>query len=279
MNIILTTCKRTEQIESYGHFLLLGRFGLGGGKKLKRLWIVTLILCVLLMIAYPFRWEKGPTQTEAGLKIIHLRDRWTGQNWITVYGTKTKDGRTQQIGIQEQTFYSGEQFPHFSLPQINKEVDKLLTSPVGQKKKESLQSKIDDAKQEKLIHSKGHTDYVRLYEKVAQQFELEYPPRDGLYANLNRDLERREYALSRIPKDLVESNNSWQAADRKVKQLTKQINDLPNWAKVEAEKSLTKKANRNRNLAAWVWAGLTSITFITTFLLFFRERKSTIPIE
>jgi len=61
-------------------------------QKMKPLGIVNLVLGmisiaffvlgVLLLSVYPLRWEKGSVQTEGGLKIIHLQDRWTGQGWL-----------------------------------------------------------------------------------------------------------------------------------------------------------------------------------------------------
>lgn len=72
------------------------------------------MICLLLPIAWPFRWEKGPTQTIDSLKIIHFRDRWTGQQWIRLYG------------VGSEGFFSGEQRPHFSGESIKQTERKIL---------------------------------------------------------------------------------------------------------------------------------------------------------
>lgn len=84
---------------------------------MKRKWIIPLALCLLLLIAWFFRWERGPTQTDEKLKILHLRDRWTGQAWVALYGE-------DRYG-----FYSGDKFPIISTQQLEERKAQILPKP------------------------------------------------------------------------------------------------------------------------------------------------------
>jgi len=51
---------------------------------------ISLAICVLLLVALPFRWEKGPQQTISKNKstkctVIYKTDRWTGDQWVKIY--------------------------------------------------------------------------------------------------------------------------------------------------------------------------------------------------
>ncbi len=79
------------------------------------------VLLVALLAAWPLRWERGPTMTIPGdpkfsflgsseeQRVVHLKDRWTGQAWITVYtpssvdtGPLIEDDVPQYITVQSQ---------------------------------------------------------------------------------------------------------------------------------------------------------------------------------
>jgi len=54
---------------------------------MKRPWIVPLVFLVVLLAAWPLRWEKSTElvlQREAAC-LQYMRDRWTGCNWVRVY--------------------------------------------------------------------------------------------------------------------------------------------------------------------------------------------------
>lgn len=64
--------------------------------KMKTPWWVPTIICLALLIAWPFRWEKGPEHLlnyqrslyavpEGPVGKQYVRDRWTGDWWQIVY--------------------------------------------------------------------------------------------------------------------------------------------------------------------------------------------------
>ncbi|AVX40774.1 hypothetical protein CTH_10010 (plasmid) [Carboxydocella thermautotrophica] len=57
---------------------------------MKKPWIIPALISLLLLLAWPFRWEKGPTQTTPQYAIVYLKDRWTGQEWIKIYSPTKK---------------------------------------------------------------------------------------------------------------------------------------------------------------------------------------------
>lgn len=85
---------------------------------MRRKWIIPLVLWALLLVAWFFRWEQGPT-TQLGndLKIVHTKDRWTGQAWIVVYGNEGSK------------MYSGEMIPVISTQQLEKRKAQILPNP------------------------------------------------------------------------------------------------------------------------------------------------------
>lgn len=46
-----------------------------------RPWIISLVVCVLLLAAWPLRWENHESARDGMLVEIHVRDRWIGQWW------------------------------------------------------------------------------------------------------------------------------------------------------------------------------------------------------
>jgi len=81
---------------------------------MKRIWIISLVIFFLLLLAWSFRWEKGPEQSLSNLKWIHMRDRWTGQAWIALYG------------VADENVFSGEMKPIPSQTDIVNEKDNIL---------------------------------------------------------------------------------------------------------------------------------------------------------
>ncbi|KUK10377.1 MAG: Uncharacterized protein XD50_1348 [Clostridia bacterium 41_269] len=218
-----------------------------------------------MLAAWPFRWEKGPTQTVHGsdedLKIVHLRDRWTGQNWLVYYGWHGEE------------VYSGETYPHLNEEVIAKEASLILKSPEGRKKKQDLEAKLAEAKEEKKKHSYGHTQYLRLAEQLKAKLESPYDDPWLTATDPVWQMEAEQIVRPSIPPELVKECDAWRNANRRVKKLTEQINKLPEWAQKEAKKRLTQEAYRKRNIATGIWAGLVGISLLTSVYLFVREKR------
>ena len=48
-------------------------------------WIVPLIILIILLGAYGFRWEQGETITKNNTKTVFYKDRWLAQQWHKYY--------------------------------------------------------------------------------------------------------------------------------------------------------------------------------------------------
>lgn len=116
---------------------------------MQRKWIIPLALCLLLLIAWFFRWERGPTQTDKSLKIIHSKDRWTGQPWVSFYGN------------MEGSFYSGEMKPIISPQRIDERKSEILAGQEIEHRREELEQVIAHNEKQKNIYATGHNEYER----------------------------------------------------------------------------------------------------------------------
>lgn len=106
---------------------------------MKRVWIIPAVICLLLLAAWPLRWEKGPVQSDSKAKIIHMRDRWTGQSWVALYGVV--DGQ----------LLSGEMRPVPPQADIAKRKEQILASPEEVQKRQELEKKLAEY-EEKVKH-------------------------------------------------------------------------------------------------------------------------------
>lgn len=249
-------------------------------------WIIPVIVCLLLLAAWPFRWEKGPTQSFSGAKIVHLKDRWVEQRWIALYGN-FDDG-----------FYSGEARPHFSKNEIMSRAKKVLLEPEGLKKKALIETQLQDAKKKKAELTNGHNQYIELKKLLEARFALQHPkPRpvptyrtyNSAYEEALAEMEawgdelaeenewlaaRNKYVKSKIPAGLYGQYWAWQDQGELISKLNKDLKSLQAWAKKEAEKKLSNEAYRNRNLATNIWIISTAITTLSFIPIFLWGRKN-----
>lgn len=112
---------------------------------MKRAWIIPIAICLLSSAAWPFRWEKGPTQSYRMSTVVHMRDRWTGQEWIASYER-----------------YSSSIFPVFSEEDIEEKKEQI---PEERQKKQDLEKKLAACEQDMKIHQEGHNEYIRIVSK------------------------------------------------------------------------------------------------------------------
>lgn len=52
----------------------------------KRIPVIGIIIFILLIGAWVFRWDYKITQTIDNVKLMHKVDRWTGDHWYELYG-------------------------------------------------------------------------------------------------------------------------------------------------------------------------------------------------
>jgi len=229
---------------------------------MKRLRIILLVFCALLLIVWPLRWEKGPTQTEKGLKIIHLRDRWNDQRWTEFYG---EDG---------DKFYSGERVPYISEKRIIKLSNIILTT-IGEKRKHELEKQLEEAIQKKLQHDQGYKQYLQLEEQLKKDFQSQHLPKGPfgkLFYEFDYGLEQQHYVRSKMPQKLIKAYDAWQEASRTVLSLNRQINRPSDWAREEAKKGLIQQAYRDKDVATAIWAAFVGLSFIGAVVLHIWER-------
>jgi RNA processing factor Prp31 len=212
---------------------------------------------------------------------------------------------------------SGEERPILAKAKIAARQENILNGPQGEKRRERLEARIQEAQQEKERHSAGHTQYLRLEKQLRQDFERhferQYPspkpssePRLSAYPTsyeqhleqaskrlrefhqaLERETTKRrkweEYLYSKMPPELIKECEAWRAADRLIPKLYEEVERLPEWARNEAERQLTREAYRNRKIATNVWFILTGTAFMLTVAFFisgywrFPKSESTLP--
>lgn len=51
---------------------------------MKKAWVIPAVVCLALLLAWPFRWDRGPIQNNT---VRHLHDRWTGDDWVYKYSS------------------------------------------------------------------------------------------------------------------------------------------------------------------------------------------------
>ncbi|NLO89492.1 MAG: hypothetical protein GX088_04090 [Clostridia bacterium] len=245
---------------------------------MKRVWLLPVVLGLLLLVAWHFRWEKGPIQTDENLKNVHLRDRWTGQNWIVLYGWL--DGKE----------YSGEAYPHLNEDVIAREASLILKSPEGKKKKQDLEAKLAEAEEEKKKHSEGHTQYLRIEKQLRAELEPLYydtakeTAEDDPFLRALQEIEEwgnkpaKEFEItqivrSKMPSELVKECDAWRDANQRVKKLNEQINKLPEWAQEKAKEQFTQEAYAKRSIVTGIWVSLVGISLLTSVCLAVREKR------
>ncbi|HBQ28935.1 MAG TPA: hypothetical protein DD719_06030 [Desulfotomaculum sp.] len=205
---------------------------------MKKTWLVFAVVCVVLLLAWPFRWEKGPVLTHESEKVFHTKDRWTGQRWATTYFLR---------GNVVENLY--------------------LESWVVAKRTEQVKQK----------YAQGHTEYLRMWKKLSAEFERQNPiPTLETIKPEPTEQMRREIHYVPIPgwksvEDIVTEQMRLEIHGKRMSQWletrdnyisSKMPADLAeacsNWRRAEstAERELTRKAYFIRNLATGIWSML-----------------------
>lgn len=223
---------------------------------MQRKWIIPLALCLLLLIAWFFRWERGPTQTDKSLKIIHSKDRWTGQAWITVYGKG--DGR----------LYSGDEFPVLSLNEVEYRKSQILSSPGEAQKKQELEKGLVEAEQTMKEHDWGRAKYLE-YADILYQRANPSPYKIGLPSTFgNKRYKEYEYG---IPQNFINDQQIWLDAMHVKWETNAKLYEQIKQAGEQADSELKTWARQLRTIATGVWGGLLAVAAVATIFLYRRE--------
>jgi hypothetical protein len=93
---------------------------------MRKRWIVSLAILIILILAFVFRWDYGPTTTHnnGAIKVQHKVDRWTGRSWEVVNG------------YCEYGAYSNYEIPHIK-------TGKRLSTESGQKECQKRKEQCD----------------------------------------------------------------------------------------------------------------------------------------
>ncbi|NLM36536.1 MAG: hypothetical protein GX202_00220 [Firmicutes bacterium] len=113
---------------------------------MKKLWLFPMTFFLLILLAGYLRWEKGPLQTAGAYQVQHLKDQWTGQRWVILYG-----GWAEESGDPDHRpypLYSGEWLPYFSRAELDLRLEEILNRPEYQGKRQLLQERIKELETE-----------------------------------------------------------------------------------------------------------------------------------
>lgn len=284
----------------------------------KKIWVIPLVLLILFSLAGAFRWDKEPVQSfEKSLKVQALKDKWTGQTWVELHGTlpnenyhfwsytwlyanerdywNNKKAQPWQkilhgININPNTndYMSGQAFPYFTDGIIKSAANDLKKTHVGIEKRNELKKEILQLEKNKQSYSKGHTQYIVLYEslnndpelirEVTESYDIDNEPwgfkslmvEAGLPIKPSPDVIR-----SHIPTTIVTDYYEWRKTDQQIKKLDYQISNIQLWYKAEALKQLTNKAVFTRIIVTITWIVLIVLSFIMALALFFKSGRYT----
>jgi hypothetical protein len=278
----------------------------------KKTSIIPLLVLLLLITAGVFRWDKETTQVfDKSLKVQILEDRWTGQTWVKLHGSLPENrfyswsyawlfadernfwdrGRNQSwhnilrgINIKPDStaYYTGETYPYFPTDTVNINAKSIQNSEAHMDKLNELKQRMEKADEDKLSHSKGHTEYIRLYESLKNDQDI---AKDRYNKGLMKGLEKlvfewgepvinsSEVVRSLIPRDIAYEYDQWQKADKQIQKINYQISNIGYWDKSEAIKQLTNKANNIRLIATIVWIVLMVSSLVTLIIMFISSTK------
>ncbi|HHW11465.1 MAG TPA: hypothetical protein GXX33_00475 [Firmicutes bacterium] len=109
---------------------------------MKKLWLFPMIFFLLILLAGYLRWEKGPLQQVGAYQVQHLKDQWTGQRWVILYGGLAEE--SSDPDHRPYPLYSGEWLPYFSREELDLRLEEVLNRPEYQGKRQILQQRIKD---------------------------------------------------------------------------------------------------------------------------------------
>ncbi len=227
---------------------------------MKLSWAIPAAVCILLMTAWPFRWEKGPVQSEAEGKIVHMRDRWTGQAWVALYGVI--DGQ----------LLSGEMRPIPSQADIAGRKGQILARPEQVQKKQELEKQLAEYQRIMDTYEEEHERYYWFAEQEAKRRgEPYFSLGISLLATVGSRCEEYENA---IPQEIIKAQMAWLDARRQVDACKSELYKLERQAETVAEAELKYLAWQKRNIATGVWGGLVALSALIAGTLFIRDLRS-----
>lgn len=225
---------------------------------MQRKWLIPFAVCILLILVCFFRWEQGPTQTEKDLKVVHFRDRWTGQAWVKIYG---KSG---------EKFYSGEMAPIISPNELEHRKAQILASPEESQKKQELEKRLAEAEQTMKQHDWGHAKYL----EIATELRKREREKENIFFFLPLfDEERLEKFEKEIPQRFIEEHLAWIDAIKDQRKTKQELYNQLKQVELRADSELKTWAWQERKIATGIWVGLLIVSILSTIYLLKRVPK------
>lgn len=214
---------------------------------MRKLWIFPLIFLLLLLGAGVFRWEQGPIQTQGDLQLVHTRDRWTGQSWITFFGGFEEEKANASFPYP---LYSGERVPHLSAEVSKEKIEEVVARPENQAKVKAIEEKIREEERIRETNRERHDLYLEMLEK-------------------NSDSKRN----TNMDEGLSAAYLAWKEAEEAIHEYTWQLNLLYTEFEKEMLEECRQDAKKREQIALIIWIVLLILLFIVAVHYFLDEVK------
>ncbi|MGB9663213.1 MAG: hypothetical protein ACPL5F_14590 [Moorellaceae bacterium] len=163
-------------------------------------------------------------------EVHHLRDRWTGQAWMVIYG----------LDPEKKEWYSGERILVPPRAEVGKRIEQVLERSGQKARRDALISQIAECNRTKSI-----------YEEAQRQYEVA--------TRVGKPLSQAQ----------IESYRIWKEANAKSELLAAELADLERKAEETVISELTPPARQKEKLATVVWGGLVVISAVAACVMYF----------
>lgn len=162
---------------------------------MKKLWLFPMIFFILILLAGGFRWGKGPLQNAGDYQVMHMKDHWTGQRWIILFGGLTEMSNHQKT--EPYPLYSGEWVPYLTQKELDIRMETVLGQSAYQSKWRTLEQRIKglEAQVAGVVPvPEGETEAARqaLYEATWELDSLYAEAKQVLLTDYKAEAKKRE---------------------------------------------------------------------------------------
>jgi hypothetical protein len=109
---------------------------------MKKLWLFPMIFFILILLAGYFRWAEGPLQSTGDYQILHLKDTWTGQRWVVLFGGLVELSGTGKV--EPYPLHSSTRIPYITQEELNAGTQAVLERSAYQTMWRALDRKITE---------------------------------------------------------------------------------------------------------------------------------------
>jgi len=210
--------------------------------------LLSIFSICLLIVAWAFRWEHGPTLNKDNLTIIYTKDRWTQQTWMSLYGT------------EKNKVYSGDTLPAHSENEVKYRAYQILKSPENVQKRRNYEDLAREAEKNIKQYELGHAKYIDIVDSLQQRENR------ARLARVFEYLRHEEYEHA-IPQKFIDDNLNWIAQNKLITDSKSGIKKLEEQAEAEAKSTLDDRAYLLRSITTIIWAFLLLLSSILAIVL------------